>query len=168
MEPFIGEIRSFAFGGEPKGWVACKGQLLPIVQNQALFTLLGTTYGGNGTSNFALPDLQGRVPVGFGPDMTIGAKGGDATVTLTPDNLPPHSHRVRATTASATEAEVSGALLARTESSLTIYAPANSAPVTINSGSVGDAGLSQPLTNYQPFLAVNWCIATNGIFPPHD
>lgn len=165
MEPFIGEIRSFAFGKEPKGWVACKGQLLSITQNQALFTLLGTAYGGDGVANFALPDLQERVPVGNDQQTPIGTRGGVATVTLTPENLPPHTHRVRATTLPATAFDVVDALPAQTVPPLPIYAPANSAPVTINSGSVGDAGQSQPLSNYQPYLAVNWCIATSGIYP---
>lgn len=165
MEPFIGEIRSFAFGKTPKGWVACKGQLLSIIQNQALFTLLGTNYGGDGVVNFALPDLQERVPVGNNAQTPIGTRGGVATVTLTPENLPPHTHRVRATTLPATAVDVLDALPAQPTPLQPIYAPANSAPVTINSGSVGDAGQSLALTNYQPYLAVNWCIATSGIYP---
>lgn len=164
--PYIGEIKMVAFNFAPNGWAKCEGQLLPISQNQALFALLGTTYGGNGTTNFALPDLRGRVPVGTGqgPGLTpraIGETGGSENNTLVTSNLPPHNHAILAETGLGTTSVPTGAFLANTGSVDREYATTNNTTM----GSTGVTGSAAPVNNMQPYLSVTYIIALQGIFP---
>ncbi|NHZ42244.1 MULTISPECIES: phage tail protein [Massilia] len=165
-EPFFAEIRMMSFNFPPKGWAVCNGQLLPINQNQALFSLLGTQYGGNGQTNFALPDLRGRVPVHTGAvSGPPGSTGGQETVTLAPSQLPVHAHALNATTALATSGSPANALAGkkgRLGRDL-FAAPANQ--VALNENTVTPRGGSQAHSNMQPFLTVNFVIALQGIFP---
>jgi microcystin-dependent protein len=178
MEPFVGQITLFPFFFAPKGWALCEGQLLPISQNAALFSLLGTYYGGNGVSNFALPDLRGRVPVGQGqgPGLSfydLGSPQGVETVTLLASQSPPHSHPFPAVAAQATTNAPSGALPAEAHASgrgafpVNIYGALQTA-VPLASGQVAPAGGGQPHNNVQPYLTLNWCIALQGIYPPRS
>lgn len=163
-EPFIAEIRMMSFNFAPKGWALCNGQLLPINQNQALFSLLGTTYGGNGQINFALPNLQGRTPIHVGNSHTLGEVAGTPTVTLTTANLPQHVHSATATTTGGTVATPNNNLLA---SYLNGYAPL-ATPTVLAPGSISSIGGSQAHENRQPFLTINFCIALQGIFPSRN
>jgi microcystin-dependent protein len=167
-EPFIAEIRMFAGSFAPKGHANCDGQLLPINQNQALFALVGTTYGGNGTTTFALPDLRGRVPVhkGQGPGLplySLGEKGGSETVTLSQAQVPPHSHPLLATTAQANVMDPTGNALAKARSP--VYAPPGANPELLHGDTVADTGGGVPHSNMQPFLTLRFIIALVGIFP---
>ena len=168
-EPFLGEIRVFSFGTIPKGWLPCNGQILAISQNTALFALLGTTYGGNGVNNFALPDLRGRVGINAGtaPSGTTyvqGETGGSESVTLTSSTVPPHSHAFMASTVTATGQAPSGNVLAPIAGgSLAFAAPATLQALEVNS--VTPAGGNLPHENRQPSLVLSYCIATSGIFP---
>jgi microcystin-dependent protein len=175
MEPFLGQITLFPFNFAPNGWAFCQGQLLPISQNTALFSLLGTFYGGNGVSNFGLPDLRGRVPIGQGQgpglsNYAIGSVQGVETVTLLASQSPPHSHPFPAFAVPATTNAPSGALTAQGHSTgrgapaVNTYAPLQTA-VPLASGQVGPAGNGQPHNNLQPYLTLNWCIAMQGIYP---
>src|SRR5271155_3791568 len=152
-EPFLGEIRQVSFGFPPKGWALCNGQLLPINQNQALFSLFGTTYGGDGRVNFALPNLQGRTPVSFGQGITQGQILGQETHTLIQSEVPLHNHFMQAASVAATAPKPGGNLLANTSGALTIYSPAanlaamNPATISISTG-------SQPHENRQPYLVM--------------
>ncbi|HEY3332105.1 MAG TPA: tail fiber protein [Capsulimonadaceae bacterium] len=164
--PFLGEIRMVGFNFAPHGWAACSGQILPISQNTALFSLLGTQYGGNGTSNFALPNLNDATPIGqgSGPGMTprtIGETGGTEAVTLTLATMPQHTHAVQATSRQATTYQPAGNLPA--VSSRPIYA--SGAAVAMNPASLSSTGGSSPHTNLQPYAVVNFVIALTGIFP---
>lgn len=177
---FIGQIMMTGFNFAPKFWAQCNGQLLPINQNQALFSLLGTQFGGNGTTNFALPDLRSRTPVGYGasvdpawqpPQVQMGQPGGVENVTLTSGNLPPHSHLVNASTANGDNRNAGGRVFATSASSATppsLYASGTGALVPQNPQSVVPAGGSQPHTNLQPYTAINFCIALSGIFPSRN
>jgi microcystin-dependent protein len=170
-EPFLGEIRQFAMGYAPQGWAPCNGQILPIAQNQALFALLGTVYGGNGQTTFALPDLRGRVGVGAGmdpglPPVSQGQVGGEETHTLTINELPAHTHMVIASTKPADAVSPNNAVWATT-SSPNPYGPAASL-TAMSASAIGQAGSSQPHTNLQPFVVVNFCIALQGIFPSRN
>jgi microcystin-dependent protein len=161
-EPFLSEIRIMSFVFAPKGWALCNGQLLPINQNQALFSLLGTTFGGDGRVNFALPDLRGRVPIHVGSGHTLGERGGEQAHTLSIAEIPTHTHVLEGTNTDGTQQVPSGNLLARSATQL--YAPpANLA--AMNAGSVANVGGSQAHLNMQPFLVLNFCIALQGIFP---
>jgi microcystin-dependent protein len=165
-EPFLGEIRLMSFGFPPKGWALCNGQLLPINQNQALFSLLGTTYGGDGRQNFALPNVQGRVPIHVGGGHVLGEQGGEPAHTLSISEIPTHAHTLNGVSNYGTTPVPANALLART-------APANpyEAPNQLgamNGASIGNVGGSQPHVNMQPFLAVSFCIALQGIFPSQN
>ena len=167
-EPFLGEIRMFGFNFAPVGWAFCNGQLLPISQNTALFSLLGTFYGGNGTTNFALPNLQSRVAIhnGQGSGLSsydIGQAGGTETVTLLPAQMPAHSHSVHADANEARSADPVGHLLAKAATHVYTGRPAGS--TLMNSGMVGDSGGGEPHSNIQPYLVLNFCIALQGIFP---
>jgi microcystin-dependent protein len=169
-EPFLGEIRTFGFNFAPRGWAMCNGQLLSIAQNQALFALLGTTYGGNGTTNFALPNLQSRVGVhqGQGPGLSpyvIGEVSGSETVTLTTSQMPAHGHALIANAGTAGVSRPDGAVLARTGTNTYAAAPDGTA---MNAGAIGQAGGSQPFSIVQPFLCLNFCIALQGIFPSRN
>jgi microcystin-dependent protein len=164
-EPFLGEMRIFSFNFPPKGWALCNGQLLPINQNQALFALLGTTYGGDGRVNFALPNLQGKVPVHFGNGFGLGQTGGAPTHTLTPAELPLHTHGVRAANSVAdTNTATATAYLGR--QARTYRAATNL--VAMAPTAISNVGGSQPHLNMQPYLTLNVCIALQGIFPSQN
>lgn len=163
MQPFLGEIRAFPYGFTPKGWAACNGQLLQVSGNQALFSLLGTYYGGDGNNNFALPNLQGRVPVHVGPKVPIGSAAGEAVHTLTVNEIPMHTHQLAASAETADQVTPSGNVWANTP--FTPYAPMSSANVQMNAGAIAIVGGNQSHNNMQPYLAFNFCIATVGIYP---
>jgi microcystin-dependent protein len=163
-EPFLSEIRIFSFGYAPKGWAFCNGQFLPINQNQALFSLLGTTYGGNGQTTFALPDLRGQAPIHMGSGHTLGEKGGEPSHTVTMSEMPAHIHFENASTTNANQPTSVGAVLA---SAANLYAAPNNL-TTIQPGTVTNVGGSQAHQNLQPFLALNFCIALQGIFPSRN
>jgi microcystin-dependent protein len=161
-EPFLSELRLMSFIFAPKGWAKCNGQLLPINQNQALFSLLGTTFGGDGRVNFALPDLRGRTPIHVGAGHTLGERGGEPAHTLSIQELPTHIHFATGSGDNADSAAAAGNVFARTSSR---YAPPDAALTTLNPTTNGAVGGSQPHLNMQPFLTLNWCIALQGIFP---
>lgn len=161
-EPFLAEIRLMSFVFAPKGWALCNGQLLPINQNQALFSLLGTTFGGDGRVNFALPDLRARVPIHVGSGHTLGERGGEQAHTLSIAELPTHTHVLQATTATGDTPIPTGNLLADSPSQL--YAPPG-ALTSLNPATVTNTGGSQAHLNMQPFLTLSFCIALQGIFP---
>jgi microcystin-dependent protein len=164
-EPFLSEIRLMSFVFAPKGWALCNGQLLPINQNQALFSLLGTTFGGDGRVNFALPDLRGRVPIHVGSGHTLGERGGEQAHTLSINELPMHTHTMSAVTATATtNTATNGAMLAQSQGS-SLYAPADQALAPMAADALSSFGGSQPHQNMQPYLTVSYCIALQGIFP---
>jgi microcystin-dependent protein len=164
-EPFLAEIRIMSFNFAPKGWAMCNGQLLPINQNQALFSLLGTTFGGDGRVNFALPDQRERVPIAVGNGHVLGEKGGAPAVTLSISQLPTHTHVLSGTNTDGDQAIPVGNLLARSATQL--YAPPSNL-AAMNAASVTNAGGSQAHTNQQPFLALTFCIALQGIFPSQN
>src|SRR5258708_25514952 len=160
-EPFLSEIRIFSFGFAPKGWALCNGQLLPINQNQALFSLLGTTFGGDGRVNFALPNLQGQVPIHVGSGHTLGEKGGTQAETINLQQMPQHTHALNAQDASGTLGNPKGNLLAQVANAYT--APANL--TSLSPDTVSNVGGSQAHVNMQPYLTLNFSIALQGIFP---
>ncbi|MBI2839709.1 MAG: phage tail protein [Acidobacteria bacterium] len=161
-EPFLSEIRIMSFGFPPKGWALCNGQLLPINQNQALFSLLGTTFGGDGRVNFALPDLQGRVPIHVGNSHTLGERSGTEIHTLSEAEVPVHTHTQQASSVAADSPIPTGNVLASSSDS-TYGSPGNL--VDLAAGSVEPVGGGQPHENRQPFLTLSFCIALQGIFP---
>lgn len=161
-EPFVSEMRAFAFGFCPKGWADASGQLLNINSNQALYALLGTNHGGNGVTTFNLPDLRGRTPVGTGDNYALGQRAGLESVTLTTAQMPAHTHIHMATTAPATHATPTpGALLAQAQNA-GLYADATATNTALPTGV---AGGGQPVTTRDPYLAITWCVALTGIFP---
>jgi microcystin-dependent protein len=160
-EPFLAEIRMMSFNFAPRGWAMCNGQLLPINQNQALFSLLGTTFGGDGRVNFALPDQRGRTPIHVGSGHTLGERGGEQAHTLSMSELPTHVHVANASSENATVDAPAGDLLA---SGANQYAPPPG-NTTLQQQTIGNAGGSQPHLNMQPFLTLTFCIALQGIFP---
>jgi microcystin-dependent protein len=164
-EPFLSEIRIMSFVFAPKGWALCNGQLLPINQNQALFSLLGTTFGGDGRVNFALPDLRGRTPIHVGEGHTLGERGGEQAHTISIAELPTHTHVANGTSTSSDPNGTNipaGNLLCAGPAE--IYA-APSQLVALNASMVGNTGGSQAHLNMQPFLTLSFCIALQGIFP---
>lgn len=161
-EPFLGEIRLMSFNFAPKGWALCNGASLPINQNQALFSLLGTTYGGNGQTTFALPDLRSRVPIHAGSGFTLGQRGGEETHTLSAAEMPQHLHTLTATSALGNVATVANNALASSPA-LPYARPA--ALTTLQSATLANRGGSQAHENMQPFLTLNFSIALQGIFP---
>lgn len=161
-EPFLSEIRIFSFEFAPKGWALCNGQLLPINQNQALFSLLGTTFGGDGRVNFALPDLRTRTPIHVGSGHTLGERGGEQAHTLSISELPTHTHVVSGSANPGTTNRPNNTVLA-TNSSNT-YANGSNL-VAMKPQSSANTGGSQAHLNMQPFLTLNFCIALQGIFP---
>jgi microcystin-dependent protein len=162
-EPFIAEMRIMSFDFPPKGWAKCDGQLLPINQNQALFSLLGTTFGGDGRVNFALPDLRDRASIHMGSGHTLGERGGEAAHTISVAELPTHTHTYQGSTDNATIAAPATNVLGK----CTVDSPFAGASnlVALNAGSIAPTGGSQPHNNLQPYLALNVCIALQGIFP---
>jgi microcystin-dependent protein len=164
-EPFLSEIRIMSFAFPPRGWALCGGQLLQINQNQALFSLLGTTFGGDGQVTFALPDLRGRVPIHVGGGHTLGERGGEQAHTLSIAEIPTHAHVAQGVNVAATTTDPSGALLAVPPVGLgNDYAPPSNL-VTMNPAAISNVGGSQAHLNMQPFLALSFCIALQGIFP---
>ena len=161
-EPFLSEIRMMSFVFAPKGWALCNGQLLPINQNQALFSLLGTTFGGNGQTTFALPDLRARTPIHEGLGHTLGERGGEQAHTLTSAEMPMHTHTVTASSAAqGGNSSPSGRVLGGANN--VYHAPSNL--TTLNPGTVTNTGGSQAHQNMQPYLTLSFCIALQGIFP---
>ena len=156
-----------SFGFAPRGWALCNGQLLPINQNQALFALLGTTYGGNGQTNFALPNLQGKTPIHEGGGYTLGQTAGELAHTLTLSELPTHVHAVNATTAPATTNVPGSGVMLATSSGTSVYQPPQNL-VAMDPASDGNVGGSQPHTNMQPYMTLSFCIALQGIFPSQN
>lgn len=169
-EPFVGEIRMFGFNFAPRNYATCQGQILPIAQNTALFSLLGTTYGGNGKSNFALPDLQGRAPMhpGQGPGLSLhdlGETGGSETVSLLESEMPLHSHQLRADVLDVGDTNViSGNASLALSASGTLYQTTPNASAAPES--LAPAGGDQPHNNMMPYLTFYFCIALQGVFPP--
>ena len=169
-EPFVGEIRIFAGNFAPAGWALCNGQLMPISQNTALFSLLGTAYGGNGQSSFALPDLRGRAPMlfGQGPGLTPRVRGeaaGAETHALILPEIPGHSHPLGASADNGTSDAVTGGVMARSPAGIPQYAAGSDTTLAVDT--VGLTGGNQPHDNMQPYLALNFIIALQGIFPQH-
>jgi microcystin-dependent protein len=171
-DPFVAEIRIFPFNFAPTGWAWCDGQLLPLSQNTALFSLLGTTYGGNGKSNFALPDLQGRAPMhpGQGPGLSLhdlGETGGAETVTLLESEIPSHSHSLMSNVTPGNRTTPVGNSIARTAGA-TPYVLGSPTPALVSMApeSLAPAGGDQPHNNLQPYLTFYFCIALQGVFPP--
>jgi microcystin-dependent protein len=162
-EPFLSEIRIMSFGFPPKGWALCDGQLLPINQNQALFSLLGTTYGGDGRVNFGLPDLQGRVPIHMGAGHTEGERGGEQGHTLSISEIPTHSHSAVATSSTGNQPVPATALYG--VSAAQPYLPPDNNLGALNAATIASVGGSQAHLNMQPFLVLNFSIALQGIFP---
>lgn len=163
-EPFLGEVRMMSFGFNPQGWALCNGQLLPINQNQALFSLLGTTFGGDGRVNFGLPNLQGRTPIHVGQGHNLGELGGEQAHTLISSEMPTHIHLAQASPTDGDQIIATGNYLAPVNqlygspASLTTMIPAE----------ISNTGGSQPHTNQQPYLTINFCIALQGIFPSQN
>jgi microcystin-dependent protein len=179
-EFFIGQIMMTGFNFAPRFWALANGQLLPINQNQALFSLLGTQYGGNGTTNFALPNLQSRTPIGYAssvdpawqpPAVQIGQAAGVENVTLLSSNLPSHTHSVNASTTVGNNRIPSNRVYAtstNTAAPISLYAPSTGAAVPLNPATVAPSGGNQPHPNLQPYSVINFCIALSGIFPSRN
>lgn len=178
-EFFIGQVMMAGFGFAPRFWAQCNGQLLPINQNQALFSLLGTQFGGNGTTNFALPDLRSRTPIGYAssvdpgwqpPSVQIGQMAGVENVTLLSTNLPAHGHSMNASTSNGDNRNPSGRFYANSSGAPTpsLYAPSTGALVPLNPATVAPAGGNQPHPNLQPYSVINFCIALSGIYPSRN
>jgi microcystin-dependent protein len=168
-DPFLGEIRQTSFAFAPKGWALCDGQLLPINQNQALFSLLGTTYGGDGVRTFALPDLRGRSPVHSSASIPLGNRQGEESHTLLGSEIPPHTHSLQGSADLGNAASPVGNLPAgKGRGGKDIYAPGSSALQPLSPQAVAPSGGNQPHPNMQPYLTINFIIAMNGIFPPRD
>lgn len=165
-EPFLGEIRIFGFDFPPRGWAFCDGQILPISQNQSLYSLLGTTYGGNGRTDFALPDMRGRTPMHRGDNNQLGSKGGEETHALSIAEIPGHDHKVFATSTVATAPVPNGNQLADSAPN-EIYRAAGSG-AALNAATIGSAGGGQGHDNMQPWLALRFCIALQGLFPSRN
>jgi microcystin-dependent protein len=164
-EPFLSEIRIMSFIYPPRGWALCNGQLLPINQNQALFSLLSTTFGGDGRVNFALPDLRARVPIHMGDGHTLGERAGEQNHTLSISELPTHTHVLNASSAAGTQEDGGNAFLANGGSD--IYVKPEDL-VAMNPGAVSNAGGGQAHLNMQPFLTLSFCIALQGIYPSRN
>jgi microcystin-dependent protein len=162
-QPYVGEIRIFAGNFPPTGWKFCDGEMLPIAQNETLFQLIGTTYGGDGEETFALPDLRGRAPLHFIDPLTIGTTGGVENVTVTVPQTPVHSHPLLATTAAGTSANPQGNVLATSQAVLLYRESSANQPLAPTA--VAPVGGSQPHENMQPFLCLNFIISRFGIFP---
>lgn len=163
-QPYVGEIRMFAGNFAPAGWMFCEGQLLPISENETLFNLIGTTYGGDGQSTFALPDLRGRLPVHQGNGFILAETGGAETITLTVAQIPAHSHPFLGSTSNGTATNPENNVLASSTSSVQPYVE-DVPGVNLNPTAISAVGGSQPHTNFQPYLCVDFIISLFGIFP---
>jgi microcystin-dependent protein len=161
-QPYVGEIRMFAGNFAPAGWMFCEGQLLPISENETLFNLIGTTYGGDGQSTFALPDLRGRIPLHQGNGFILAETGGAEEITLTVSQIPAHSHPFLAFDGLPAGTSPTNSVLAKPVASIF---NAGTNPVPMNAGSISSVGGSQPHTNFQPYLCVNFIISLFGLFP---
>lgn len=167
MDPFMSEIRIMAFDFPPKGWARCDGQLLPINQNQALFALLGTAFGGNGQTNFALPDFRGRVPIHMDDlSHTLGERAGEAAHTLTINEMPMHVHATMASNNTGSTDDPAGNLLGNSAPN-TLFGPTQNLTAT-RANTVTNVGGSQAHNNMQPYLTLNFCIALQGLFPTQN
>jgi len=165
-EPFLAEIRIMGFNFAPRGWAFCDGQILPINQNQSLYSLLGTTYGGDGRTSFALPDIRGRTPIHVGEGHREGQKSGEETHTLASNEMPNHTHTLEATNVAGTVDEpTSSSVMAQAGSNL--YG-AFGTPVAMKTGSIANVGGGQAHENMMPYLAINYCIALRGLFPSRN
>jgi microcystin-dependent protein len=162
-EPFLSELRIFSFNFPPKGWALCNGQLLPINQNQALFSLLGTTYGGDGRVNFALPNLQGRAPIHVGSGHTLGQNGGEQAHTLSISELPAHTHNANASSSAGNNVVPTGNVLASPLNQT--YRTQDNSMGALQAATLTNVGGSQAHLNMQPYLTLSFCIALQGIFP---
>ncbi|MEP3437319.1 MAG: tail fiber protein [Hoeflea sp.] len=170
-EPFLAEVRLMGFNFAPRGWAFCDGQILPINQNQSLYSLLGTTYGGDGRTSFALPDLRGRTPLhtgnsNGGVDHSLGQKSGEETHTLGAVEMPQHTHSMEAGSVDGNTVNATGALLAREAGNP--YSASSAGLANFRSGTVANVGGGQAHENMQPYIAVNFCIALQGLFPSRD
>jgi microcystin-dependent protein len=163
-QPYVGEIRMFGGNFAPAGWMFCAGQLLPISENETLFQLIGTTYGGDGQSTFALPDLRGRVPIHQGNGFILAETGGAEEITLTVPQMPAHTHALLASGDLGNQVNVSGALTSNSNGALPYREDFTT--LNMNAGAIGPVGGSQPHTNFQPYLCVDFIISLFGIFPP--
>ncbi len=164
--PFLAEIKLVSFNYPPKGWAFCNGQILPINQNQALFSLLGTTYGGDGRVNFALPNLRGRTPLHMGNGFTLGEHGGASSHTLAQNEMPTHIHFVQGSNDNAAGNTATGNVYAK--AAIPLYSSSAAPAVALNAGAVTSVGGSQPHNNMQPYIVVNFVIALQGIFPSQN
>ena len=167
-DAFIGEIRMFGFNFAPRNWATCSGQILAIAQNQALFSLLGTNYGGDGRATYGLPDLQGRVPVGQGGGYQLGQLAGEENVSVNSQTLAPHTHFFQATSAPATERTPSGNTLAQPPELHPMFTPDVRSFVNLKWDSLAQVGGNQAHTNLEPFLVSNFCICLTGTFPSRN
>jgi len=163
-EPFLSEIRIMSFDFAPKGWALCNGQLMPINQNQGLFSLLGTTFGGDGRVNFALPDLRGRTPIHVGSGHTLGERGGEQAHTVTISELPTHVHTLNGSSTQATTNVPASNTVLSASNPQNVYAQASNF-IAMSAASIGNTGGNQAHLNMEPFLVLNFCIALQGIFP---
>jgi len=164
-QPYVGEVRMFAGNFAPAGWAMCEGQLLPISENETLFNLIGTTYGGDGQSTFAMPDLRGRVPIHQGNGLVLAETGGVEEVTLTVSQIPAHAHPFLATSNPASGTSPGNQVLAATQAAtITPYGTDNPRP-PLAAACISTVGGSQPHTNFQPYLCINFIISLFGIFP---
>lgn len=166
-EPFLAEIRMLGFNFAPRGWAFLDGQILPIEQNQNLYSLLGTTYGGDGRTSFALPDLRGRTPIHEDGSHPLGQKQGQEGITLSVAEMPAHSHAAHASSADANTNTSPNNIMATEVGNDLAYGPANDL-TSLQEGTVGNTGGSQPHSNMQPYLCVNFCIALQGLFPSRN
>ncbi|HLX11021.1 MAG TPA: tail fiber protein [Thermoanaerobaculia bacterium] len=164
-QPYVGEIRMFAGNFAPAGWMFCEGQLLPISEYETLFNLIGTTYGGDGQSTFALPDLRGRIPVHFGNGFTLAETGGVETVTLTVSQIPAHSHPYLATTAIGNNANPAGRVVAALSAAGSEYLAPAAGTLPMAAAAISSTGGSQPHDNFQPYLCIDFIISLFGVFP---
>jgi microcystin-dependent protein len=170
VEAFMSEVRLMSFNFAPSGWAMCNGQFMPINQNQALFSLLGTTFGGNGQTTFALPDLRGRVPAHIGQGLTLGQALGEEAHTLTQQEMPAHLHLLQGTSNAASTANPTGNRFATADNATfgSAYASGATNLVAMAPQAIGNTGGSQPHENRQPFLVLSWCICLQGIFPSRN
>ena len=163
-QPYVGEIRMFAGNFAPAGWMFCEGQLLPISENETLFNLIGTTYGGDGQSTFALPDLRGRIPIHQGNGFILAETGGAEEITLTVNQVPAHSHPLLAAAAAGGSSNPGNNVVAQTDGTIFLYI-ADPPSVNMNPQTVSATGGSQPHTNFQPYLCVDFIISLFGLYP---